>query len=88
MYTCISFNNCPQNLAETKIMIMDYEYPLNTIRIFVNPNQAGLCWLCYIWGGGGGADSAPPPPEILAVIRAIVTKFCTRVALDVIYMTA
>ena len=36
--------------------------------------------------GGGGADSAPP--EILAVIRAIATKFGTRVAVDIIYMTA
>ena len=52
-----------------------------------NPNQAGLFWLCYIWGGGGGGGS-PPPPEISAIIRAIATKFCTRVAPDIIYMTA
>ena len=39
----------------------------------------GYCTGIYLpWGA----------PEISAVIRAIVTKFCTRVAPDVIYMTA
>ena len=40
---------------------------------YVNPNQAGLFWLCYIWGGGGGGI---PAPEVSAVIRAIAIKFC------------
>ena len=34
-----------------------------------------------ITGGGGGGG-------ISAIIRAIATKFCTRVAPDIIYMTA
>ena len=50
----------------------------------INPNQAGLFWLCYAGGGG----QIWPPPEISAVGRATTTKFCTRIALDVIYMIA
>ena len=39
-------------------------------------------------GGGGVRSDTALRPEISAVGHAIATKFCTRIAPDVIYMIA
>ena len=65
--------------------------PLIFCDIIINKSLVSFT-LYYLSFGyamiGGGGRFSPPPPEILAIGRVIATKFCTRIAPDVIYMIA